>query len=231
MNGGTLSTSFLKITDWGNAGRCVLNGVRLIGTTSAANANFIQVAFGVAGGAVTAPYGAYISNNGVLIDSGTNTLVIPVPLKHDFNGNVTDGGLIKLGSGMLTLSGTNTYNGATVVSNGTLSVNGSLTNANITVSAGATLTGSGTLRCRVSSASNDRITFLGTATLSGLTLALNVQGLLPAGSYVLAQGLGAAQFKAVTGVPQQAGQAVNVSYVAGQLVLVVSNKGTLISVF
>jgi hypothetical protein len=97
---------------------------------------------------------------------------------------------------------------------------------NITVAAGATLTGSGTIRCRVSAATNNLITVSGTATLSGLTLALDVQGLLPAGSYVLAKGLGAAQFKAITGLPQQSGQSVKATYVTGQLMLVVSNKGT-----
>jgi autotransporter-associated beta strand protein len=139
--------------------------------------------------------------------------------------------LIKIGSGTLTLSGTNTYSGATAVSNGTLSVNGSLTNANITVAAGATLTGSGTIRCRVSVSTNDLITVSGTATLSNLTLALDVQGILPIGSYVLAKGLDAAQFKAVTGTPQNATKWSNVTYVNGQLVLVVSDKGTMISVF
>lgn len=232
MDGGTLHTSYLRISDWGGntfwGGTCVFNGGRIVALPGAQNSDFVQIN---AGNAPAMPYGPYISTLGVTFDTETNNITIKTPFKHSVLGAATDGGFVKLGTGMLTLNGTNTYNGATAVSNGTLSVNGSLTNANITVAAGATLTGSGTIRCHVSAATNDLIAVSGTATLSGLTLALDVQGSLQAGSYVLAQGLGAAQFKAVTGVPQQAGQAVNVSYVAGQLVLVVSNKGTLISVF
>jgi autotransporter-associated beta strand protein len=61
------------------------------------------------------------------------------------------GGLTKIGVGKLTLSGTNTYAGTTVVSNGTLSVTGSLLgNGTVTVKAGATLGGTGTILGAVS---------------------------------------------------------------------------------
>jgi autotransporter-associated beta strand protein len=222
LDGGTLYTSYLKISDLGSEGNSsILNGTRIVALPSAQNSDFIQFSFGNT---------VYVSTSGAVIDSDTNNITVKALFKHYSAGAATDGGLVKYGSGTLTLSATNTYNGATAVSNGTLSVNGSLTNANITVAAGATLTGSGTIRCRVSAATNDLMNVSGTATLSGLTLALNVQGLLPAGSYVLAKGLGAAQFNAVTGIPQQAGRSFKVSYVNGQLALVVSNKGTLISV-
>lgn len=53
--------------------------------------------------------------------------------------------LTKVGTGALTLSGTNNFGGSTEVSAGTLTVNGSLTSASaVTVDAGATLSGSGT---------------------------------------------------------------------------------------
>jgi autotransporter-associated beta strand protein len=180
-----------------------------------------------------------LSGNGIVDGvSGTPTLTVgdndATGTTNTFSGVIKNAAgtlsLIKIGSGTLTLSGTNTYSGATAVSNGTLSVNGSLTNANITVAAGATLTGSGTIRCRVSASTNDFIDVSGTATLSGLTLALDVQGLLPTGSYVLAKGLGAAQFKAVTGIPQQATRSATVTYVNGQLVLAVYPKGLMIRV-
>ena len=171
--------------------------------------------------------------------SGTPTLIVgdndATGTTNTFSGVIKNTAgtlsLIKIGSGTLTLSGTNTYSGATAVSNGTLSVNGSLTNANITVAAGATLTGAGTIRCHVSASTNDLITVSGTAALSELTLALDVQGLLPIGSYVLATGLGTTQFKAVTGIPQQERKSIRVTYVAGQLVLGVYPNGTMISIF
>ena len=45
--------------------------------------------------------------------------------------------LIKIGSGVLTLSGTNTYTGATTVSNGILAVSGALSSSGVTVCTGA----------------------------------------------------------------------------------------------
>jgi fibronectin-binding autotransporter adhesin len=55
------------------------------------------------------------------------------------------GNLTKSGAGILTLSGTNTFTGATSVEAGTLLINGSLANTAVTVAGGATLGGSGTI--------------------------------------------------------------------------------------
>lgn len=63
--------------------------------------------------------------------------------------NVVDGaaGLIKEGSGILTLNGANTYQGATQVNAGTLVVNGDTSGATgaVTIATGASLGGSGTV--------------------------------------------------------------------------------------
>jgi len=59
---------------------------------------------------------------------------------------VTGGSLIKVGTGTLTLSGTNAYTGPTTVSAGSLVVDGSIAPSSLTtVNSGATLSGSGTV--------------------------------------------------------------------------------------
>ena len=68
------------------------------------------------------------------------------------------GGLTKAGAGMLTLSATNGYQGATNVSAGALQVNGSLTaTSSVTVGAAGTLGGSGTITSGVSTVSGGQI--------------------------------------------------------------------------
>jgi len=60
------------------------------------------------------------------------------------NAGATGGGLTKVGSGTLILSGTNTYTGPTNVNAGILAVNGSLAST-VFVNAGGTLMGGGTI--------------------------------------------------------------------------------------
>ena len=55
------------------------------------------------------------------------------------------GALNKSGVGVLTLSGTNTYSGATTINAGTLAVTGDTSSSSFTVNSGATLSGSGTV--------------------------------------------------------------------------------------
>lgn len=75
-------------------------------------------------------------------------------------------GLTKSGSGVLTLSSTNTYTGTTRVNAGTLAVNGSIsTSISTTVARGATLTGGGTM---------------GAATISGILAPGNSIGTMTA---------------------------------------------------
>lgn len=127
LNGGSITTPSVKTTLPAGASVFNFNGGTLRASTN--NATFMQglnTAKVLAGAAV-------IDDGGYAITLGQSLLT----------GASPDGGLIKLGAGVLTLSGTNTYNGNTVVSNGTLLVNGS-TGSGAVVVAG-TLGGSGTI--------------------------------------------------------------------------------------
>jgi autotransporter-associated beta strand protein len=94
---------------------------------------------------------AIVKAGGAKIDDAGFAITIGQPLLHDSTlGATLDGGLIKLGSGTLTLTAINTYTGPTIVSNGTLLIEATVANANsgpgaITVLAGATLGGNGTI--------------------------------------------------------------------------------------
>ncbi|MBU3666300.1 MAG: hypothetical protein FGM15_10570 [Chthoniobacterales bacterium] len=81
------------------------------------------------------------------LDLGANSISV------GGNGNSTAysgvlsgaGSLIKSAAGTLTLTGTNTYNGATTVSGGQLTVNGAANNTTVTVQSGARLGGGGSI--------------------------------------------------------------------------------------
>jgi len=184
----------------------------------------------VTGIVVTSAGSGYSSQPSVTLISGgiaSTTLASPASI-----GTVSSGGLVKKGSGTLVLTGTNTYAGATLVSNGVLRLDGSLANANLTVVSGATLAGTGAIRCRVGSgASHDLIDIQagGTPTLSGLTLAFDATSRPVIGSYVIAQGLGSAQFKEIL-LPVWPGYSFKTSYADGKLSIRVTAQGTMISI-
>ncbi|WBM69307.1 autotransporter outer membrane beta-barrel domain-containing protein [Buttiauxella sp. WJP83] len=94
-----------------------------------------------------------------------------------------NGGLAKIGSGTLTLTGDNTYTGSTAVQQGVLLVNGNQQAAtgDVTVDALSTLGGAGTSGGKVTVADNAHLAAgadlasVGVLTLGGLTLANNAQ--------------------------------------------------------
>ena len=92
-------------------------------------------------------------SGGGVVSLGAKTLTLGGLNRNDtIGGIIQDGGaaiggnLVKTGLDKLTLTGINTYTGATTVSGGTLSVNGSIASSPLTtVNAGAALGGNGTV--------------------------------------------------------------------------------------
>lgn len=82
---------------------------------------------------------ANVQNGGVVIDTTNLNITIAQNLVA-----AGAGGLTKLGSGTLTLSGANTYSGSTTISNGTLAVSGQLGSGAVNVASG-TLSGAGVI--------------------------------------------------------------------------------------
>ena len=80
-------------------------------------------------------------------DTGTNAMSITGTIADRVGDgtNPSSGGVIKIGSGSLTLSAANTYTQGTTVSEGLLLVNGSLATGTVSVLSAAVLGGSGTI--------------------------------------------------------------------------------------
>lgn len=72
---------------------------------------------------------AYVSTNGALLDTSMTCYTVTQNLQHDpLLGSLSDGGLVKLGTNTLSLTGTNTMNGLLDVRSGTLLARISATN-------------------------------------------------------------------------------------------------------
>ena len=127
LNGGTLETPLVS-----SSGTSIFNFNGGTLQASASGTSFLQ-------GLTT----ANVQAGGAKIDTNGNNVTVAQALVHDTTSGAPaiDGGLTKLGTGILTLAAANTYTGPTTVSAGTLaiSVNGGLGKGNVSIAAGATL--------------------------------------------------------------------------------------------
>jgi len=120
------------------------------------------------------PITSYAQTGGAVIDTAGFNVGFFETLDHDpALVGVADGGLVKLGSGTLTMSAASTYNGNTVISNGTLNVSGSLGNTAVRV-VGGTLSGTGSVNSNVTVNAGGAISPAGSGTIGTLTIANNL---------------------------------------------------------
>ena len=99
----------------------------------------------ISGGGISVSIGRNaVTHLGAVIDTDVNDITINTALLHDATGPDIDGGLLKLGSGLLTLSVVPTYNGDTFVNEGTLIASAGINtpDAAVSVATGATLNAS-----------------------------------------------------------------------------------------
>ncbi len=132
------------------------------GATLALN-NFDQTIGSLAGGGATG--GSVTLGNATLTTGGDNTDTI-------FAGIISGlgGGLTKEGTGTFTLSGTNTYTGATTINDGTLeltSTGSTAAGSTVAVNTGGTLSGLGTVNGNATLTGNGIINFGATGNIAG----------------------------------------------------------------
>ncbi len=139
LNGGTLAAN--QIVDVDNSGVTANSNTTFNFNGGTLQARQTQAAF--LGGLTL----AQVRTGGAVIDTNGFNVGISQSLIHEAAlGSALDGGLTKKGTGTLTLTGTNTYNGNTVVEAGSLVVNGVIAaNTTTTIQSGASIWGSGSV--------------------------------------------------------------------------------------
>ena len=169
---GSASTSSTRVvtlsgTNAFTTGVTINSGVLALGSSGALNST-VGSENAITWGASTSSGTLRLNGNSVVVKSLTTNATAGTPIIENANatgsiltiGNSTnadstfagvmrDGtgagtlGINKVGTGTLTLSGSNTYTGATTISAGTLALTGSLTGSAVTVGASGTLKGTG----------------------------------------------------------------------------------------
>lgn len=181
LNGGTISTYQVNSN--------YLNGSNVLTTGGTSTFNFnggTLKAIAANAAYMTGLTAANVKAGGASIDTDSFAITIGQGLLHDSGlGGTPDGGLTKVGDGMLTLTGASTYTGATSITSGTLLLGGT---GAINGSSGITLNGTGAKLIQTSSTASTPAVNLqnggldGTGTLGAVTVSDNAAATIANGN-------------------------------------------------
>ncbi len=148
LNGGTLALTQINIGG-GTGSQSVFNfngGILQAKGSGQTYGSFIAAPTVASGGQYV------VGAGGAIFDSNSNNIIVAAPLL----GTVGDGGLTKNSSGMLFLTGVNSYNGGTFINGGTLNISADSALGTVPVAATTNLTFTG----------NSTLQFNGSATVN-----------------------------------------------------------------
>ena len=199
------------------SGAWTLGGDSTIGATEVAAGTLIVTgaltsAFTIDSGATLQGNTASLLAQGGVTDNGT--LVFNQATSGTFANAITgSGSLIKQNIGALTLSGIDTYTGATTVNGGALEVDGAIANSSsVTVNEGATLSGIGIVDPITTSIANGGTLAPGNATNPTGALTITGNLIMANGSfYQIAVTPSASSFASVSGVATPGGATVEIA--------------------
>ena len=200
QNGGTNNTpSLILAYSQGASGTYSLNGGTLqVGSVSTGadggsvfnfNGGTLQ-ATGSTSSFLQGLTSANVQTGGAIIDSNGNNVTVSQSLLHDTSAGApaSDGGLTKLGTGTLTFTGNNTYNGTSNVNAGTLAYTG----ASGSLGGGSFILGGGSLLLNTSgTVAASGVSFTNgnsSVTLQAGTLQIAVGGTVSGGGGLIFQG-------------------------------------------